>query len=85
MAAGWTYRKLIDEKMTLTAFCHHAPCNHHQVLDLAALAARFGPDAPAMEWDIRPKLRCRKCGGNRVGLIYTPDTSPTGYGMTKGR
>jgi len=29
-----------------------------------------------MEWDIRPKLKCTKCGGKAVGLIYTPDASP---------
>jgi len=78
MAKGWTWQTLIDGKMTVTAFCHHAPCNHSQVLDLEALAARFGPDAPAMEWDIRPKLKCKKCGGTRVGLIYTPDATPYG-------
>jgi hypothetical protein len=32
----------------------------------------------AMEWGIIPKLKCAKCGGKRVGLIYTPDTSPNG-------
>lgn len=79
MATGWTYQKLIDDKMTVTAHCHHAPCNHHQALDLKALAKRFGPDAPAMEWDIRPKLKCKKCGGKSVGLIYTPDTSPRNF------
>ena len=30
---------------------------------LIALRDRFGPDAPAMEWDLRPKL----CGGKAVG------------------
>jgi len=85
MAKGWTWQTLIDDKMTVTAFCHHAPCNHSQKLDLKALRDRFGPDAPAMEWDILPKLHCTKCGGNRVGLTYTPDTTPTGYGKAKGR
>jgi hypothetical protein len=39
---------------------------------------------PAMEWDIRPKLKCTKCGGKAVGRIYTPDTSPDAYGKAKG-
>ena len=71
---GWTFQRLIDEKMKLTACCHHAPCNLHQLLDLVKLRDRFGPDAPAKEWDIRP---CSKCRGNAVGLIYTPDTAPS--------
>lgn len=28
--------------------------------------------------DLIPKLKCRKCGGKDVGLIYSPDTTPTG-------
>ena len=85
MANGWTFQRLIDEKMKVPACCHHAPCNHHHVLDLAKLRDRFGPDAPAIEWDIRPKLRCGKCGGKAVsvGLIYSPDTSPNGYGKAR--
>jgi hypothetical protein len=31
-----------------------------------------------MEWDLT-KLKCSRCGGNKVGLIYTPDTSPSAY------
>ncbi|MER8745998.1 hypothetical protein NKH54_23360 [Mesorhizobium sp. M1004] len=85
MAKGWTFQSLIDHKMTVTvtAYCHTPACHHKRVLDLAKLRDGFGPDAPAMEWDIRPKLRCKKCNGNDVGLIYTPDTSPTGYGKAK--
>jgi hypothetical protein len=52
------------------------------VLDLAKLRDRFGPDAPAM---VRPKLKCTKCGGKAVGLIYTPDTSPNAYNVNSGR
>jgi hypothetical protein len=55
------------------------------VLDLVKLRDRFGPDAPAMEWDLKPKLKCSRCGGNKVGLIYTPDTCPNAYGRAKGR
>lgn len=80
MGKGWTFQTLIDEKMTVTAHCHPSPCNHHRVLDLGKLRDRFGPDAPAMADDLIPKLKCDKCGSKKVGLIYTPDTSPTGYG-----
>ncbi|WP_245509074.1 hypothetical protein [Mesorhizobium sp. M4B.F.Ca.ET.019.03.1.1] len=81
---GWTFQSLIDAKMTVTAFCHHAPCNHSQPLDLPKLRDRFGPDAPAMADDIIPKLKCAKCGGRKVGTIYTPDTRPNAYGKAKG-
>ncbi|PZV34390.1 hypothetical protein [Mesorhizobium kowhaii] len=80
---NWTFQSLIDSKMTVTASCQNSACYHSHKLDLTKLRDRFGPDAPAMEWDIRPRLRCNKCNGNDVSLTYTPDTSPT-YGKTKG-
>lgn len=75
----WTWQSLIDGRMTLTAFCHDPACNHSQKLDLVKLRDRYGPDASAMEWDVRPKLKCARCQGRRVGLSYTPDTSPAGW------
>ena len=33
--------------------------------------------------DLTPKLKCTKCGGKVVGLIYTPDTSRNAYGKAK--
>jgi hypothetical protein len=48
---NWTWQKLIDERMTMTAFCHNHACNHRQKLDLAMLRDRFGPG----------------CAGNGVG------------------
>jgi len=82
MTKGWTFQELIDARMTVTAFCNNPACHHKQELDLVKLRDRFGADAPAMEWDLRPKLRCAKCDG--VDLVYTPDTSPTGYGKARG-
>jgi hypothetical protein len=77
---AWTYQSLIDGNMTVTAYCHRSLCNHNQKLDLKRLRDKFGPDAPAMHDDLAPKLRCTKCGGKKVGLIYTPDTSrPTSW------
>jgi len=83
MGKGWTFQTLIDDKMAVTAHCHHAPCNHSQKLDLVKLSDRFGREAPAMADDLIPKLKCAKCGSKRVGLIYTPDTSPNAYGKAK--
>ncbi|KQU77687.1 hypothetical protein ASD12_17970 [Mesorhizobium sp. Root102] len=70
---AWTPQRLIDEKMKVRAYCHRSSCNHSQDLDLEKLKARLGPDAPAMADDLIPKLRCTKCGGKEVGLIYSPD------------
>lgn len=74
----WTWQSLIDGRMTLTAHCHRPACAHSQKLDLAKLRDRYGPDAPAMVWDVKPKLKCARCGGTDVGLIYTPDQRPIG-------
>ncbi|WP_143749654.1 MULTISPECIES: hypothetical protein [unclassified Mesorhizobium] len=32
--------------------------------------------APAMEWDLKPKMKCAVCGGKRITLAYSPDTRP---------
>ncbi|TPK04584.1 hypothetical protein FJ872_27375 [Mesorhizobium sp. B2-5-9] len=73
--SNWTLQSLIDGKMTVTAFCHKTSCNHSKVLPLEALRDRFGPDTPAMEWHLRPKLKCELCGSKVVGLIYAPDAN----------
>jgi len=78
----WTFQSLIDGGMHIEAYCQS--CNHHSSLDLEKLRDRFGPDAPAMEWDIKPKLKCARCGGKKLGLIYSPDTSKV-KGMWDGR
>ena len=82
--AKWTIQGLIDEKMKLHAYCHASLCFHNQPIDLESLKAKLGPDAPAMADDLIPKLKCAKCGSKKVGLIYTPDTTPNAYGKAKG-
>jgi hypothetical protein len=75
--AGWTVQSLIDKQMTLRAYCHNPRCNHNKLLDLAVLLDRLGPDAPAMADDLTPKMRCEKCKGKAVGLIYSPGKTTT--------
>lgn len=77
MAGGWTLQSLIDDGMKVHAYCHVYRCHHNQKLDLEKLRDRFGPDAPAMSDDLVPKLRCAKCGGKKVGLIYSPGGKTT--------
>lgn len=68
-----TIQQRIDNGDTVTAWCHNAPhCNHHQVLDLAKLRDRLGPDHGAMHADLAPKLRCSVCGSKSIGLIVSP-------------
>ena len=90
--AGWTLQSLIDGKMRITAYCQRSECNHHQALDLEKLRDKFGPEMPAMAFDLQPKLRCSKCGGKRIGVTYTPDGdkvsgmgSKNVYAQAKGR
>lgn len=82
---AWTFAKLIADGMTVRAFCQRSRCNHSQVLDLKALAERFGPDAPAMHDDLVPRLKCRKCGGREIGLTYTPPVTPSGNPYLKAK
>jgi hypothetical protein len=55
------------------------------VLDLKALAERFGPGAPAMHDDLVPRLKCTNCGGKQIGLIYTPAVRPSGNPYLKAK
>jgi hypothetical protein len=68
----WTLQTLIDERMTVRAYCHNSHCHHNQSLDLEAWRDRLGPDAPAMADELTPRLKCGKCGERKIGLIYTP-------------
>ena len=76
---AWTFQKLIDSRFTVTAYCNAQYCHHNKELDLVALRDRFGPDGPAMAADLKPKLRCEKCGSRDVSTIYSP---PTDNGWT---
>ena len=78
MAKGWTFAKLIADEMTVMAHCQNPRCNHSHTLDLKVLSDRLGPGTPAMHDDLAPRLRCRKCGGKQIGLIYTPAVRPAG-------
>jgi hypothetical protein len=61
--------KLIDDEMTVTAYCHAPLCNHHARLDLPALRGKLGPDAPAMHNDLVPKLCKRRSGAEFIAVL----------------
>lgn len=50
---AWTFQSLIDDRMTVTAYCHNPTCNHNATLDLKRMRDRFGPDAPAIIRTVR--------------------------------
>lgn len=74
---AWTIQKLIDGGMTVHAYCQDALCGHHKQIDLAMLLARLGPDHPAMRDDMVRVLKCSRCNGRAIGLIYSPDPAKT--------
>ena len=77
---AWTLQTLIDERMTVTAYCHNSRCHHNQPLRLEALLDRLGPDMPAMADDLIPKLKCGRCHGKKIGLIYSPAQTDRSHG-----
>jgi hypothetical protein len=66
-----TVQELIDGGYKLYAYCHNSRCQHNQMIDLAKLRERLGPDHLTMHDDLVPKLKCSKCGGKQIGLINT--------------
>jgi hypothetical protein len=75
----WTVSKLIEERMSVRAYCDAHGCSHRREVNLEALRDRLGPDAPAMAIDLAPRLKCTRCGSRNVSLIYSPDMRPSGW------
>lgn len=70
--SGWTVQLLIDCDIVVSAECDRVACDNHQELNLNRLSDKFGPQASALEKDIAPRMRCSKCGNDRVRLSYAP-------------
>ncbi|PBC09215.1 hypothetical protein [Mesorhizobium sp. WSM3859] len=43
----------------LSVYC--LTCERRAVLDVAALARRFGPDQPCLHWDLLKIIYCHEC------------------------
>lgn len=80
-----TIADMIENGGNIRVYCHASTCHHSATLDLITLRDRLGPDHGAMHDDLAHKLRCSKCGGKKVGLIYSPGTKEYGPGIGKGR
>lgn len=62
--------KDVDQTYYYGASC--GPCGHASRLDLNKLRAYLGPDFKLK--DVRPRLKCEKCGNRQVIISYlTPD------------
>jgi hypothetical protein len=77
---GWTLQLLIDCDIAVLARCGRDRCDNHQELDLDRLKAKYGPDSSAMRKDLLARMRCSKCGNDKIGLSYSPR-----YQRTAGR
>jgi Zn finger protein HypA/HybF involved in hydrogenase expression len=69
---GWTFQSLIDDRQRIEAYCDD--CRFHKRLDLEAMKQHFGPDHPAMAWDLKRILHCPKCGSKNTAFIYGYDS-----------
>ena len=80
----WTIQTLIDSHVAVTGHCRNSHCNYHQELDLEMLKEGLGLGAPAMADDLKSRLKCSKCGGHSVGLIYSlRGNEPRGLGANR--
>jgi hypothetical protein len=70
--SGWTVQLLIDCDIVVSARCNNVVCDNYQELNLNRLSDKFGSEASALEKDIAPRMRCSKCGHDRVRLSYAP-------------
>lgn len=68
-----TLGALIDDGYTVHAYCENKPCKYHAVLDLEALAAKFGPDQPSMHDDLIRILYCPKCRSKNLSFRISPN------------
>jgi hypothetical protein len=70
--SGWTVQLLIDCDIVVEAHCS---CRSSYPINLAAIRDQLGPDAGAMNNDLAPRIRCKKCGNKGVTLNYSPRSS----------
>lgn len=76
MATIDTIGALIDHGFRLSIHCENQFCRHNALLDLVALAERFGRDFVTIGRPnpLTARMRCSKCGGKDLGLILSPRT-----------
>ena len=73
----WTIQLLMDCDIVVSAHCRQQSCDCRQELNLVRLKEKLGPDASAMHKDLAPRLRCTKCGNDKIELSYSPKDQRT--------
>lgn len=70
--AHWTIQLLIDCDIVVSARCGEGSCDNQHELNLLRMKAKLGPEASAMHKDLARKMRCSKCGNDKIRLSYSP-------------
>lgn len=73
-----TIGDFIDEGMGITAYC--GGCGRGQTLDLERLAEKLGRDHGALAGDLKPKLKCARCGSKDMSFIVRSNAGWNGSG-----
>jgi hypothetical protein len=76
--ANWTIQLLIDCDIVVSARCGEGSCDNQHELNLLRIKAKLGPEASAMHNDLARKMRCSKCGNEKIRLSYSPRDQQTG-------
>jgi hypothetical protein len=70
--AHWTIQLLIDCDIVVSARCGEGSCDNQHELNLLRMKAKLGPEASAMHKDLTSRMRCSKCGNDKIRLNYSP-------------
>lgn len=73
-----TLGDFIDEGMGITAYCDG--CHRGQSLDLERLADRLGREHGALARDLKPKLKCARCGSKNISFTVLSHAGWDGTG-----
>lgn len=73
-ASNATFRHSIENGDKIYIVCASSSyCSHLSVMDLQAMAARYGLDHGSLHADlVKLPWRCEKCGGHKVTFRYQP-------------
>lgn len=74
---AWTVQLLIDCDIVVSARCGAQSCDAKSELNLIRLKTTLGPETSALNKDLAPRFRCKKCGSAKVELSYSPKRERT--------
>lgn len=68
----------LDEGDKISVYCDD--CRWSTTLDLEMLAGKLGRDHSALAQDLRPKLKCSRCGSKNMSFIVRVNAGWDGTG-----